>query len=1010
MVVFLESLPSHRPTLSFRVSMIAHRRSVRLSIAIVGMWLIAGCGRNRDGNTQANSQPTAREAVEAQRSGDFVQRARRMLEIGDFESAAESASQALLQNPELDDAKLIASEIEAARGNHQSSFELAASIDIQSRFGRRATEIQIEQLLELDRPSKAADAILTIVGAFPLDDDRVTGLRRQAWELLNRVGRRQEASWQAELLCRAGKANLTEMLSLARRNEAFPYTLPPRENPEQYFEPGLGMAKWHSARREFRLALQELSPVAEAGYDSPAACAMYGRLLAESQMFDGFPTWHSTCGPNAREFSDYWVALGTYFLDQHQYEASARALLEAAIRDPTDFTCVHRLAKVFEALDQPEKREQFRHRGALLFQVQSIVTESPQSGEQVVELSRSSELPPLLLQLGRPFEALGWRLLNIPDTEVSTRAAVTQKLAQLSRDPDAIGMASKMTLVGIDLNQFSAEVALDLLRRSSPPKVPAATHADQLALPRLVNVAAGVGLEFQWYQDVENNLASIPLHELMGGGIAVVDYDLDGWPDLYVAQGAGEPPTEACIRSNVLFRNFGGQFEAVTNVAGADDFNYSSGLAAGDVNQDGFTDLLLGSLGRNRLLINNGDGTFRDSTNSWGEMEDRFTSSLAIADINSDSLPDLFEGIYVEMKGGFKQPEAGEDGFPRQPSPIVHYAQSDRWFENKGDGTFQSREISRDVASPGTSLGVVVTDFDGDGSNEIFVGNDARSNHFLVQAGNGKFINSAGVRGIASGFSGEPEACMGIATGDFDRDGSLDLHVTNYSKESANHYLQSPGGVFRDLAIRYGIDRLTFPYIGFGTKAVDVDRNGWLDLILTNGHVFDLRREGEEFQMPPQLLVNLGDRFEAVSVEDDSGYWDGFYLGRSIAMIDFDRDGALDFLIGHLHEPLALLNNQTRTSGRWIQFELVGTASERDAIGARVTVTTLDGQQFTQWVTAGDGYLCADEPVIDFGLGEVHDLDKIEVRWPSGQMQVFRDLEFANRYLVVEGEPSVHLR
>jgi tetratricopeptide (TPR) repeat protein len=978
----------------------------RLTIIFVGVWMIAGCRSEKDGPTAAKSQSTTHDLAERERPVDFLSQARRMFRIGDLESASEWAYKALVQDPDSADAKLITSEIEAARGNHQASVDLASSIEMRSRLGQRAFELRYRQLLKLKRPAEAADVILAALKLGPIDDTRVLGWRRQAWILLSRVGRRQEASQQAEILCRAGQANRLEMASLARRNESFPYALEKGGDPAKYFEPGLGMAKWYFTQREYRRALEELSHQRDAGFESPAACALYGRLLTQTQAIEAIPAWHASCDEQVRNFSDYWVALGTYFFDQHQFEASAKALLEAVTRDPTDPLCVNRLAKAFEALSQPETSEQFRHRSALMIQLESVVKETPPSQEA----DNGDSLRLVLLELGRPFEALGWMLLAIPESDADARAAVAQKLAQLNRNDDAIEMAGQTALVGIDPARFSLEPALGMLRRSAPRKVPAATHTDRLAVPRLVNVAADVGLEFQWYQDVENNLTSIPLHELMGGGIAIVDYDLDGWPDVYLSQGAGEPPTDACTRSNVLFRNLGSQFEAITSLAGADDFNYASGLAAGDVNQDGFIDLLLGSLGRNRLLINNGDGTFRDASGVWGDVADRFTSSLAIADINGDEMPDLFEAIYVEMEGAFELPEIGDDGVPLQPSPILHYAQSDRWFENLGNGTFQLQEITREVAMPGTSLGVVVTDFNHDGSNEIFVGNDARTNHFLVQAGDNQFVNTAGAKGVACGFSGEADACMGIATGDFDRDGSLDMHITNYLKESANLYLQSAGGTFTDLAIRYGIDTFTLPYIGFGTKAVDVDRNRWLDLIVTNGHVFDLRVDGDELQMPPQFLANVGDRFELVSVEDDSGYWEGLYLGRSIAMTDFDRDGAIDFLIGHLHRPLALLHNQTRSKGHWIQFELVGTASERDAIGARITVTMAGGQQFTQWVTAGDGYLCSDEPMVDIGLGDLRELDKVEVSWPTGKTQVFEGLEIGHRYLVVEGESNASAR
>lgn len=972
--------------------------------------MLFGCGSKREDSPDAKLQPPATISPEGksteQGTVDFLALAKRKFRIGDIEPAAEAAYKALIEDPENDAAKLIACEIEAARGNHQAAIDLASSIDPGSPRGRKASEIHFQQLLKLGRPSEAADAIRAALELASDNDPAALGLHQEAWRLLSRVGRRQEASQHADILCLAGEANQFVMVSLARRNHSFPAELPIGVEPESQFESGLGMARWYFTQRDYRRATEELSAQAEAGFESASACAFYGRLLAETQTFEAFPAWHADCGPAVKEMSDYWIALGTYFYDQHEYEASAKAFLEAIVRDPTDGACTKRLAKVFESLDQYEKSEQFRHRDALNYQADFVARESLSSG-----LSGDIESAPgILIELGRPFEAIGWKLLMLNANDVSMRRTLTQKRAQLARNQDAVEMASTMALVGIQPSKYRLGPALDQLRRFSPKKAPTVARAEQLAVPRLENVARKRGLEFEWYQDVKNKLSLIPLHELMGGGIAVIDFDLDGWPDIYMAQGAGKPPTDECTRSNVLFRNHAAEFSMVTNLAGAEDFNYSSGLTAGDVNQDGFADLILGSLGRNRLLINNGDGTFRDASAQWGQVPDRYTSSLAVADINGDTMPDLFEAVYVEMEGGFEPPEIADDGAPMQPAPIMHFAQSDRWFKNMGDGTFQVQEITREVADPGTSLGVVVTDFDNDGENEIFVGNDARTNHFLVQTGEDKFVNAAGAKGISAGFSGMADACMGIATGDFDNDGSIDLHIANYAKESANHYIQSSGGLFRDLAGRYGIDQFTFPHIGFGAKAADVDRNGWLDVVVTNGHVFDLRIDGDEFQMPPQLLSNLGDRFELTKVADDSGYWDGKYLGRSLAMLDFDRDGVIDFLIGHLHQPLALLHNQTRSSGNWIQFELIGTLCERDATGARITVKMKGGQEFTQWVTAGDGYLCSDEPVVDIGLGSLRDLEHVKVSWPHGETQVLTNVECGKRYLLVEGEANAFAR
>lgn len=523
-------------------------------------------------------------------------------------------------------------------------------------------------------------------------------------------------------------------------------------------------------------------------------------------------------------------------------------------------------------------------------------------------------------------------------------------------------MPTEIALAEIDRNEFSMSEATEALvaaattatiagqpdpaggkRYETPETIPAPVPAPA---PTLENVAAQVGIDFQWYHAPEIDLTSIPLHQMMGGGIAVCDYDLDGDPDVYFGQGSGVPPNGRSTRSNQLFRNIDGQFTNVTTYAAVEDDRYSTGIAAGDVNQDGFPDLFLGALGHNRLLLNCGDGTFRDATTALGTCSPQFTSSVAIADLTGDAIPELFECVYVEMEEGFRLPERDPQGRELVPNPNDFFAEADRWYAGRGDGSFALRELDRSQIEPGTSLGLVVTDIDSDGQNDVFVANDARPNHLLVHFGEPPVRNVAVLKGLAFGFRGYSNACMGIATGDFNRDGRFDLAITNYADEPNNHFLQGDSGVFSDFATRYQINRPSEPFVGFGIKAIDFHRNGWLDFLVTNGHVFDQSDRGKPFQMPPQLLLNQATKFVASDVTDPSGYWQGRYVGRSLAKIDFDGDQDVDFLVGHLDAPTALLADKTERVGNGIQLELVGTHSERDAIGTRVVVTAA-GQTWT---------------------------------------------------------------
>ncbi len=386
-----------------------------------------------------------------------------------------------------------------------------------------------------------------------------------------------------------------------------------------------------------------------------------------------------------------------------------------------------------------------------------------------------------------------------------------------------------------------------------------------------------------------------------------------------------------------------------------------------------------------------------------GGAGNRFTTSVAIADLTGDSLPELLEANYIEMNGALDSPRTQPDGSYEIPGPITHQAEPDWCYKNLGDGNWRGETLKSSSAETGSGLGLMITDFDDRIGNEMFVANDSRPNHLWKQTPDGSWVNAANGLGLAHGFEGLATAAMGIAAGDFDRDGRIDLHVTNFFNESSNLYLQTGDARFVELAVAYELDRLTRPMVGFGTKAVDLDRNGWLDLIVANGHVFDRLPAEQTFRMPPQVIMHHGDHFELAEVDDPSGYFSGAYLGRAMASGDLDRDGRIDFMIGHLDRPLAVLHNETPTEGHWLQFELIGTTSERHPTGAVVTVTAGD-QQWRGWVTAGDGYYCSDEAVLDIAVGDVKRVDRVDVQWPSGQRSSYESLDLNARYLLIENE------
>ncbi|MCG8652841.1 MAG: CRTAC1 family protein, partial [Pirellulales bacterium] len=308
----------------------------------------------------------------------------------------------------------------------------------------------------------------------------------------------------------------------------------------------------------------------------------------------------------------------------------------------------------------------------------------------------------------------------------------------------------------------------------------------------------------------------------------------------------------------------------------------------------------------------------------------------------------------------------------------------------------------------------VIVNFDGQQGNDLFIANDADRNHFWRSepGSDGKrysLVECAQLAGCATGLSGNRHGCMGVATGDFDRNGLPDLHVTNFWNQPADLYLQHSDGLFINQTIAWGIFHPSRQTVGWGTQAVDFDRDGWLDLAVLNGHVTDQRRKGIPYRMRPQIFRGTAGRFAVIDwnqLHDD--YWTKAAHARTMAVLDWNQDGRSDLVTNHLNEPGALLENRT-DAANWLQLELVGTSSERDAIGAEVRLHA-DGATLTGWLTGGDGFLCSNESMVDFGLGQVDVIEQLEVRWPTGTTQRFPNVRANQRYLAVEGQAELHRR
>ena len=379
-------------------------------------------------------------------------------------------------------------------------------------------------------------------------------------------------------------------------------------------------------------------------------------------------------------------------------------------------------------------------------------------------------------------------------------------------------------------------------------------------------------------------------------------------------------------------------------------------------------------------------------------------ASVAIADLNGDALPDLFEVNYIQDSQIARRPDRDDSGRVIEAVGPAGYAPArDRIGINDGSGGIVFDSIGEESSAVFRGLGVVIADFNNSPGNDIFVGNDKSPNQLWVRdPDTHEWFDIAMVTGVAYSFDGGGTASMGIAAGDFDNTGTLDLHIANFQNESACLYL-AHSSYFQDRAAQFRLGVPSYEVLGFGSQALDFDNNGLLDLAVTNGHIDDYRAMSGPFRQKSQLFANLGNRFEELKVSDPSGYWATPHLGRAMARLDFNRDGRNDLVVTHLSESSSLLLNETDQSGHWLQLKLIGVESERDAIGAKVMIESGE-HQWTAWVTGGDGYLCRNESVVSFGLGMLASADRVRIEWPSGAKQLLNDVAVDRRILVVENE------
>lgn len=849
-------------------------------------------------------------------------------------------------------------------------------------------------------------------------------LHRRSAQVLNKMGLRIEAADHLDAL--ADKGDISEKELFAMNTYGDPFIDESMQKPILGDRPKLS---WLSLARRYRAdgdltrARELIDQLATSFPQSTAVAAFRGRVCNDLADTSGLKSWLSSLPNNIENEPEYWAALGNWVQRLGMHEAAIRCFCEAVTRDATDRFSYLSLARSLNAIGETEAAKVANDRFGLLDEVAQIIQKIGGAPGTAEDLHRMADR---LDSLGRDAEANAWR-------------AIARKSKSVAGPGEAKPLPNATSLSSIDADSpfprtFGINPSvwplpnLEDLGATVPTLTNQGRAGESFGKIQMQDVASELGVDFAYDNSDDPSDDSRLLHQMTGGGIGVIDYDLDGWPDLYLSQAGGDAFDAAGSKPNQLFRNLSAkQFADTTQHASVGDRGYGQGIAVADINQDGFPDILVANIGPNVLYINNGDGTFNRQVIPYAG-DGAWTTSLACGDLDGDGLPDIVEVNYVD------DPTAMTIACTPQRdvcNPSMFRPASDRMLRTIPQGGFEEwTGATRIHEQPNYGFGVIITNFDGKFGNDFFIANDTGYNHLWIseqtasglQTGNAetkyRLNEIATILGCAAGALGERQGCMGIASGDFDRNGHIDLHVTNFWNQPADLYLQQPQGIFINGNRSHGVHDASTRTVGWGTQATDLDRDGWLDLVVLNGHLTDHRSRGVPLEMKPQLFQGSSNGFSLVpadsihptslSLADDKSFWNRPALGRTLAVVDWNVDGKPDLVANSLDLPISLLENRSE-GGNFLRLELVGVSSERDAVGAKVVLRSGD-ESWTAWSIGGGGFLAANERVLDFGIGKLDTIDAIEIDWPSGTTQRIENPKVNQTLLVIEGDGAVFTR
>lgn len=937
------------------------------------------------------------------------------LEQGELEPAWKTVQQALLRSPSDVQTQFIAARILHARGKIQEAIALLDQVPIDSPQGGLAA---LGQAAEWEAASgrlrQAETRLRKLLELAP----QATPAHRLMVRILNVQGRRWESRSHLYAMIEAGDFTQDEVAMLIDFAEPFgekAFSEAARKVAPDDPLVQLGAVRSMLYKNRFDEALPALQSIVAREKDTLEPWVWLGHVLVSQEKLDQLPSWLAAAPPGYLKHPQFWTIRGRWCELEKQLPEAAKCYAQALQQDPRHLAATARLAECLTEMGEVELAEPVRKRSFQLAQMSSIAQDvirgsGPPDGLQRLEAGYQD--------LKDPYMAFAWASLNAfrsasPQQEIQK---LQPRLAQLAQTHPMPKIDALLAPLPVDRwpdppqasdNQSSSQIARESLEGFSV---------------RLEDVAAEVGIDASYLNGADPQVGGMLIYQGNGGGVGVLDFDLDGYCDLYFSNAGGLPAAEEGQGTKSLYWNRSGErFQAIQELARIDDRGYGQGIAAGDFDQDGLTDLLVLNFGTSRLYHNLGDGTFQPWSLPATPDQYSWASSAAIADIDGDTFPDLLMARYIAGEEcrtricgtpGTVAKNCPPNEFPPCPNELL-------LSDGQGGWKMADAALLKSIAE-GRSLGITVTNLDFQQGNDAFYSNDVSANFLLLsqplvekdqedanppQFGKRWMVTEqAGRRGVAFDAQGRAQACMGIACGDVDRNGLLDLIVTNFLNDVNTLYLQTRPGWFVDGTQRSRLHLDSLAFLGFGCHLTDLDCDGWQDFVVLNGHIDNYQGIGVPYKMVPQVFQNRQGKFYWAKQPEIGSYFQEPNLGRALQLVDFDNDLDIDLVATHLDRPAALLRNSSTTTGHFVQLQLIGTQSERDAVGAWVEVECGE-ERWVAAITAGDGYMGTGQKLIHLGIGSHTTIDRLAVHWPNGQIEEAKGIQPDRRYRWIEGKP-----